>query len=58
MRKHLLLLLLVLAAAGCEDRYRYPCQNPAKKDLPECQEDACKATRTCNDMTYGNKKGS
>lgn len=31
VKVHLLLLLLVLAVAGCEDRYRYPCQNPAKK---------------------------
>lgn len=53
-----LILLLALIVIGCEDRYRYPCQDPAKKDLPECQEDACKVTRTCNNLTHGHKKGS
>ena len=46
-----LLLFLLLTIAGCEDRFRYPCQDPANSELPECQEAACKATRTCAEMT-------
>lgn len=40
-------LLCVMLLAGCEDRYRYVCQNPDKFDLPECQKPRCLFTQTC-----------
>lgn len=43
----LLLGLTIVAAAGCEDKYRYICQNPDKFDLPECQKPRCQFTQTC-----------
>jgi hypothetical protein len=43
----LLLCLTIMALAGCEDRYRYTCQNPDKFDLPECQKPRCLFTQTC-----------
>lgn len=43
LRVMLLLLLLV----GCQDRYRYPCQNPDNFGLPECQKPKCLFTQTC-----------
>jgi uncharacterized membrane protein YfhO len=36
--KYLLLLLLL---AGCEDRYRYKCQNPDYFHAEECQKPKC-----------------
>ena len=43
----LLLCLTIMALAGCEDRYRYTCQNSDKFDLPECQKPRCLFTQTC-----------
>ena len=43
----MLLCLTIIILAGCEDRYRYTCQNPDKFDLPECQKPRCLFTQTC-----------
>lgn len=43
----LMLCLAVMVLVGCEDRYRYTCQNPDKFDLPECQKPRCLFTQTC-----------
>lgn len=52
-----LIVAALLLFSGCEDRFRYPCQDPANANLPECQLDACKATRTCAKMmTHGPQK--
>jgi hypothetical protein len=42
-----LILLGLLALAGCEDRYRYPCQDPSNYSTPACQPPACEADGTC-----------
>ena len=42
--KYLLLLLLL---TGCQDRYRYPCQNPDNFGLEQCQKPKCLFTQTC-----------
>lgn len=42
--KYLLLLLLL---TGCEDRYRYPCQNPDNFGLEQCQKPKCLFTQMC-----------
>ena len=44
MHKYLLLLLLL---TGCEDRYRYKCQNPDHFHAPECQKPKCLFTQQC-----------
>ena len=46
-----LIVAALLLFSGFEDRFRYPCQDPANANLPECQLEACKATRTCAEMT-------
>lgn len=43
--KYLLISLLFLA--GCEDRYRYPCQNPDNFALEQCQKPKCLFTQQC-----------
>ena len=41
------LFILIALLAGCEDRYRYTCQNPDNFDLKECQKPRCLFTQTC-----------
>jgi len=43
----MLLCLTIMALAGCEDRYRYVCQNPNNFELKECQKPQCQFTQTC-----------
>lgn len=43
--KYLLITLLLLT--GCEDRYRYPCQNPDNFHKEECQRPKCLFTQQC-----------
>lgn len=38
---------MLLLAAGCDDQYRYACQNPDKFHAPECQKPKCQFTQTC-----------
>lgn len=45
--KILALILTMLALAGCEDRYRYPCQNPDNFHKPDCQKPKCLFTQQC-----------
>ena len=39
--------------SGCESSYRYPCQDPANWDKPECNNEACRADGTCSKDTLG-----
>jgi hypothetical protein len=40
-------LLLSLLLAGCEERFRYPCQDPKNWETTECKPPICTATGTC-----------
>lgn len=42
-----LLIIAALTLCGCEDRYRYPCQNPDNFGKPECQKPKCQFTQQC-----------
>jgi len=33
--------------SGCEERYRYPCQDPVNWETKECQKPFCSANGTC-----------
>lgn len=44
--KYLFALCLMLLA-GCEDRYRYYCQNPDNFTAEQCQKPRCLFTQTC-----------
>lgn len=46
--KYLLLMSLAFFA-GCEDQYRYPCQNPDNFAKAECQRPKCLFTQMCPD---------
>jgi hypothetical protein len=44
--KHLILLALALFT-GCQDRYRYYCQDPENFAREQCQKPKCQFTQTC-----------
>ena len=41
------LLAAMLLLAGCEEKYRYPCQNPDNFQKLECQKPKCLFTQMC-----------
>ena len=47
------LVLTALLLVGCEDTYRYPCQDPENKDKEECSRPACEGTGMCYDSLNG-----
>jgi hypothetical protein len=53
MKKCIIILALILA--GCEDKYRYPCQNPDNWDKDFCHKPICDVNRTCPEHIF---KGS
>jgi hypothetical protein len=42
-----ILSMLLALSTGCEDRYRYPCQDPKNWSKDECKAPICTATGTC-----------
>ncbi len=47
----LIVLPLALAIFG-GDSFRYPCQDPANWDTPQCQKPLCDVTRTCPEHIF------
>ena len=47
-----LIMLSLLAATGCEQAFRYPCQDPANCNAPECQRPICEVNRDCPDLIF------
>jgi hypothetical protein len=41
------LSVLLVLLAGCEDRFRYPCQDPQNWQNTECKPPICTASGTC-----------
>lgn len=42
---------------GCEEHYRYPCQDPDNWEKQECKKPWCSANGTCpEDLTHYEKK--
>ena len=48
-----LIPLLALLLVGCEEFYRYPCQDPANWEKKECQRPACEVDGECSDVLIG-----
>jgi hypothetical protein len=46
------LVLPVLIAAGCQDRYRYECQNPNNWNTERCQKPKCEVHRDCPELIF------
>jgi hypothetical protein len=45
--KYLLIILLPLTLFACDERYRYPCQDPENWETKQCQKPFCSANGTC-----------
>mgnify|MGYP003343977138 FL=1 len=56
MKIKLLTLVVLMTLVGCQDRFRYPCQDPANWNDAQCQKPECEATRTCPDLIIKNDK--
>ena len=46
------LLLPAVFAAGCQERYRYPCQDPKNWEKEICQRPLCEVHRQCPDLIF------
>lgn len=49
MKRLLFLSLAMLVLVGCEDRYRYYCQDPKNFSAKRCQRPDCLFTQDCPD---------
>ena len=49
------LALPVFLITGCEQQYRYPCQNPDNWKTAVCQKPACEVNRECPEHIYNGK---
>jgi hypothetical protein len=47
-----ILCLPMMIAAGCSDRYRYPCQDIKNWEKPECQRPLCEVHKECPDIIF------
>jgi hypothetical protein len=47
-----ILCLPIVIAAGCEERYRYPCQDPKNWDEEICQKPLCEVHRQCPELIF------
>lgn len=60
MKKTLSILTLAAASlltVGCEQRYRYPCQDPENWHRESCQRPLCEVNRDCPEYIFeGNNK--
>ena len=43
------IVTVAFLVSGCEDRYRYPCQDPQNFSKAECKPPVCVADGTCTD---------
>ena len=56
VRNIMTMLSMCLALSACQDRFRYPCQDPANWEVKECKPPICTATGTCpDDVTKAEK---
>jgi hypothetical protein len=46
-------IVVSLLLVGCEERYRYPCQDEANKEHSDCVRPACEVTGFCYDTLNG-----
>jgi hypothetical protein len=53
MKKTVILFVLSFTLVGCEERYRYPCQDEANKEHPDCVRPGCEVTGFCFDTLNG-----
>jgi hypothetical protein len=50
------LALSAVFMTGCEQRYRYPCQDPENWKAAECQKPLCEVHRDCPDIIFKDRQ--
>lgn len=50
MKRYIFLIALMALLSGCNDRFRYPCQDSLNWDKMECKRPQCSITSTCPDQ--------
>jgi endogenous inhibitor of DNA gyrase (YacG/DUF329 family) len=54
-----ILVPVALTLTGCQERYRYPCQDPENWGEKTCQRPFCSANGTCpDDLTHYEKSNA
>lgn len=51
-----LLALTLVLLSGCEDRFRYACQDPKNWEKQECKSPYCDVTQTCPEHVFADQK--
>ena len=46
------LCIPIVIAAGCKERYRYPCQDPKNWETEQCKKPLCEVHRQCPDLIF------
>lgn len=49
----LALVVVIISLTGCQDRYRYACQDPRNFGTSACNPPACEANGTCTKYLVG-----
>jgi hypothetical protein len=47
MYKYIMVFVFSILMSACQERYRYPCQDPRNMNTEKCSVETCKLTRTC-----------
>lgn len=55
MNIRIITLIALMSLVGCQDRFRYSCQDPANWESAECKKPECSVTRTCPDLLLKEK---
>jgi lysophospholipid acyltransferase (LPLAT)-like uncharacterized protein len=50
------LILALVWLSGCEDKFRYTCQNPNNWDAPECKKPYCEVSQTCPEHVFADQR--
>jgi hypothetical protein len=54
--KYLGILMLPLLLLGCDQYYRYPCQDPANWSSDQCKKPICEVNRDCPEHIFNKEK--
>jgi hypothetical protein len=49
-----ILALPIFIAAGCNQKFRYPCQDPANWETEQCKKPLCEVNRDCPEYIFKN----
>jgi hypothetical protein len=50
--KYLCFLILPFLLIGCDQYFRYPCQDPEKWDTAQCKKPICEVNRDCPEYIF------